>query len=200
MHTWWRGCKPEPTEGGPQPIERQGRLPLALPGAMTPHAQQVGTPIGEGRVKHMQQEGVGQRGQEQQLLPHLPILHSGTLEGQRAFADAPDAFDQAIPMQSGHQDGRATWRAGQARAPTGQAAGFGRAHHTPIGTGLTFGFFPNAAVPDHEDVRPSRPELADAGIGLRPQDGADVVSPPVGGMDRLLIRLVPAGACSRLSR
>ena len=93
MQTRWRGCKPEPTEGGPQPIERQGRLPLALPGAMAPDAQQGGTQIGKGWVEHMEQKGVGQCVQEQQLLPHLPVLHPGVLEGQLALADAPDAFN-----------------------------------------------------------------------------------------------------------
>ncbi len=41
MQARGRSNNPKATEGGPQPIERQGHLRMALPGAMAPDTEQV---------------------------------------------------------------------------------------------------------------------------------------------------------------
>ncbi len=108
----------------------------------------------------------------------------------------PD-HQQPFPVQTRYQYRRPFVRYGHRLAAAREAAGFGRAHHTPVCVGLAFRLFPDTAVPDQQNLLASSLKRLHALIGLLPEEGADVVGREVGSVNQITD---PFGAGWRLSR
>jgi site-specific DNA recombinase len=115
-------------------------------------------------------------------------------QGRRSIH--PD-HKQPLPVQTRHQDGRPFVRQGHRLATTREAAGFGRAHHAPVGIGQAFWLFPDTAVPEQQHFLASSFKRLHALIGLLPEEGADVVGRPIRRVDQITD---PLGARRCLSR
>src|SRR5262249_8650397 len=94
----------------------------------------------------------------EQRLIESPLGGFGLTAGRPPFQvrqgrrPLPADDQQPFPMQPWHQDGRSLVWYGQALTTARQAARFGRAHHTPVRIGLTFGLFPDTPIPDQQRV------------------------------------------------
>lgn len=94
--------EPEATEGGTQPIERTRGFPAPLPGSMAPVLEEAIPKQSIGRVQQRDKEGIGEAGEEQELLAASPGPDAGTLHGKLAPAVAPDQFQLPSPGIAEH--------------------------------------------------------------------------------------------------